>query len=374
MIINNSKPVIKEVMYFTIFTILCLNFFSVYFTSIKVNATGSGSILKPFTSLVQAGSIMQDGKYYFNINGQTFITRVNIQRGGGWILVAAGNSATTETSYTTSTNLDLRSDKILPTSVISTLTDTHEVRINATNRPQDLDIVSRDPVVINRLLNYTTLSFDQINNEVRTQWSGFETGNPLAKSATPCVGTNTTLDKSIIQNCGNNAGINWSVSLGREASRGTNRSDNLHLWVRAKPPKTIQRIAVFYSGINSSFTTHFGMRILDQNGSPYPNRAWIITSAVSTAVDNLVGQFPENADLRADTNANAQITLQWNGVGAPGGFRGFITQQLRQDKTSTRLQSSTVTYLGGATVVNSYSYNPILNYETTYNKIPARIF
>jgi hypothetical protein len=98
------------------------------FTAFNIDVKAAGSIVNPFTTLSQAGEVKLPGKYYFNINGKTFISYVNTQRGGGWVLVAGGNYTTVETAYSQSTDINQRSDKILPPDVVAALTDTYEVR------------------------------------------------------------------------------------------------------------------------------------------------------------------------------------------------------------------------------------------------------
>jgi hypothetical protein len=345
------------------------------FTAFNIDVKAAGSIANPFTTLSQAGEVKLPGKYYFNINGKTFISYVNTQRGGGWVLVAGGNYATTETAYTKSTDLDQRSDKILPPDVVAALTDTYEVRINATNRPHQLDIVSRDATVKSRLLSYTTLGYDTLADELKTKWSGFDTLGKINRvSSSACVGYNNSLDKGIIDNCGNASGLRWVVANNAESVSGVNRQDNLHLWVRGRPKRLITKVKMEYQGVMTSYTIFNTVRILDQTGAQYPAGAWKIIEQFNLGYGSaLIGQNVEAAAIQPIGNQRGYLVIEHTGIGAQSGFRGW-TANYRIDANSTQLLSATATFEDNTTVVNSIGgTRPAANNHTTWCPIAARV-
>lgn len=171
--------------------------------SLDANGQTGGSPADAFTSLGQAWFATVDGLYWFNIGGTLFTTFV--EAGNGWVLAASGNASISESSYSTTTNLTLQSDQILPTAIYTSTLVT-DVRMNSTAGPSiPFDVQSSDITVLDNLQNNRTLSVGT-NSE---DWSGIGTARLLRT----CPSENSTLSTHIYHACGQGENLFWLVGL-----------------------------------------------------------------------------------------------------------------------------------------------------------------
>jgi len=189
----------------------------------------SGTSGDPFTALGNAHNVPSSGIYYFNVGGNSFSTYV--EAGSGWILIASGSSATTESSYTYSTSLTLQSDDILPAAVYNTSSLVTGVRMTATSGPNTpLDVVSVNSTVLDNLKNNRTLSV----NTNYTSW----TGTGTARLQRSCSSNNSSLQTRIYHACGVNTNMHWQVGQNTDHERvnlSAASKNDLNLWVKAEP-------------------------------------------------------------------------------------------------------------------------------------------
>lgn len=202
--------------------------FIITFQSSILLFSQTGTEGDPYISLGQAWFVPSNGIYHFNIGGTTFSTYV--ESGNGWILMASGNSSTTESSYGTSTTLTLQSDSILPSSIYTSALIT-DVRMNATSGPNiPFDVQSSNATVLGNLQNDRTLSVG--TNKI--DWTGTGTGR-LKRN---CASGSASLSLRIYHACGNIGNMHWQVGDNNShekivLSNGT--KNDLNLWIRATP-------------------------------------------------------------------------------------------------------------------------------------------
>lgn len=206
----------------------------------------AGTSGDPYTSLGQAWFVSSDGIYHFNIGGTTFSTYV--EAGNGWILVASGSSATTESSYPATTTLTLQSDRILPVSIY-TSTSVTDVRMNATSGSNlPFDVQSSNATVLTNLQNDRTLSVGTNN----TDWSGSGT----ARLTRSCASRNNSLSTHIYHACGETGNLHWQVGQNTNHERVAHSSaakNDLNLWIRtASVPLPIVLLNFSADVINNS--------------------------------------------------------------------------------------------------------------------------
>ncbi len=179
-----------------------------------------------FTALGQAYHVHASGEYWFNIGGEFFSTFVEM--GDGWLLVASGNSETSESTYSRMNGLQLQSDGILPALIYSSPLIT-EVRMNASGGPGlPFDVQSSNATVLDNLRNDRTLSVGTNSSD----WTGVGTANLFRG----CPSIDQSLATLIYHACGYPPGMFWAVGLNSEFekinSQLVNKND-LNLWIRA---------------------------------------------------------------------------------------------------------------------------------------------
>ncbi len=179
----------------------------------------------PFTSLDQASNATTSGIYHFNVSGDVFSTYV--EGGTGWILIASGDSSTTESSYGRTSALVLQSDMVLVPSIYANSNIT-AVRMNATSGPgMPFDVVSTDAAVLTNLRNDMTLSI----NTNSTEW----TGPGVTRLVRNCPSRIGDLTTNIYHSCGNFTGVHWQVGQNSSQEKVIFNSDknNLNLWIQS---------------------------------------------------------------------------------------------------------------------------------------------
>ena len=195
--------------------------------SLQVSAQ-SGTENDPYTTLAQAWLVPTDGTYHFNINQQSFSTYV--EEGNGWILIASGNSVTTESLYSTVNSLTLQSDAILPNTIYTSEFIT-SVRINATHGPNNpFDVQSSNHNVILNLKNDRTLSVNTNSND----WLGIGTERLIRT----CASNNKSLSTNIYHACGQRNNMHWQVgkfSSHEKINYSDVSKNDLNLWVKTTP-------------------------------------------------------------------------------------------------------------------------------------------
>ncbi len=204
----------------------------------------AGTSNDPFTSLGQAWFAPSSGIYHFKIGTTTFSSHV--EAGNGWILIASGNSATDESSYSTTSALTLQSDAILPSSIYTSPL-INAVRMNATSGPSiPFDVQSSNAAVLSNLRSNKTLSYNTNSNN----WTGVGTDR-LTRG---CPGNNKSLNTHIYHACGTSTNMHWQVGQFTNHERvalADNVKSDLNLWVRtASVPLPIQLLhfnAYFHS-------------------------------------------------------------------------------------------------------------------------------
>ena len=186
----------------------------------------TGTSGDPYTALGQVWHVPSDGIYYFDIGGTAFSTYV--EAGSGWLLIASGIGATTESSYSTTSSLTLQSDLILPASIYTSALIT-AVRMNATGGPNlPFDVESSNATVLANLQNDRTLSVGTNSSD----W----TGTGTAKLARSCASGNASLSSRIYHACGNADNMHWQVGRKTEHEKidySSATKNDLNLWVRA---------------------------------------------------------------------------------------------------------------------------------------------
>ncbi len=202
-----------------------------------VTGSGSGTAADPFTSM-SAAYFVDDGVYYFNIDGETFSSYVdNTTNGGGWILVASGDGSQSG-AYTENRNMTKRSNSVLPPAVVSKLSARKEVRIQAETGENAglLDIVSSDTNVLERFDAYE--AFGRRNDEDMTQqWTGIGVSYLSAGCNTQAGSGNATnyeFTHNIIHACDNPNGTHWLPGGQLEkVDHSQTNGTGLNLWVRS---------------------------------------------------------------------------------------------------------------------------------------------
>ncbi len=221
-----------------------------------------GSPGSPYTDLGQAWHVPSDGVYHFDISGNTFSTYV--ETGTGWILIASGSAATTESFYTTTTALTLQSDAILPATIYASVLITG-VRMNATSGPSTpFDVQSSNATVLSNLQNDRTLS-------VGTN-SGNWTGTGTARLARSCASNNNSLSTHIYHSCGNNGNLHWQVgqiNTHEKIVESNSSKNDLNLWVRAEPVELPIRLLNFDATFHTSGSVYLDWQTASELQNDY---------------------------------------------------------------------------------------------------------
>ena len=222
----------------------------------------NGSAGTPFLALSKAYEVPSSGIYYFNISGQTFSSYVEM--GTGWILAVSGDGSTTESSYSTTTNLTLQSDQILPAAIYTAVNIT-EVRMNATSGPGNaFDVMSSAPAVLNNLQNNRILSWSTNASD----WSGQGTSY-LQRN---CAGNTGTLSTHIYHACGNGSNLHWQVgkitSHEKLIFSNANKND-LNLWIRVNQQVLPIELNYFKAELNTNCAMNFSWSTSSENNNSH---------------------------------------------------------------------------------------------------------
>ncbi len=181
---------------------------------------------KRFTSIGMARNVKYASQYYFNIGGNKFSTQVTSD---GWVLIAAGNRSTNESSYNQVSDLYYDSDSILNSGIVNSFTNIEQVRVQATNESWlenklPHDVVTSDSHTINDIIAFRTFGHEQSDNAT---WECKNAGdancstqigrmkiNAGPDSDKPNGCNSDDLDKHLYFACNNATGFIWTHSDG----------------------------------------------------------------------------------------------------------------------------------------------------------------
>jgi hypothetical protein len=198
------------------------------------NACNDGSSAsRAFTSLGQARSVSSAGTYFFKIAGQQFSTYVDAN---GYIQIAIdfGNGSGNLPQSNTLTNA---TRGILSTDALATLTTATSVRISHSGG--NLDILSTNATLLNRVTTNTTLHQGTLDNTINDTWTGTNS-TAITVDATCTSSRGTSLHQNIAHLCGNTSGFHWIPNTGVQRIRHSSGSftgeigntESFTLWVQ----------------------------------------------------------------------------------------------------------------------------------------------
>lgn len=195
------------------------------------------SPLTPFTSLAQAHSALafyshyKAGDYFFNLDGQTFKTRVTDD---GWVLIASSNGSTPAAALTAHTVISLQSDRILQPAALAEL-DIDEIRITSpVSKLDNFDMRTNNATNIARLKNNQTLANNFDLSGLKTWWGTHEAN--MSNASCSDWGHGTVLSDNVIGHCGDaTQGFHWQGARGYETVTWATPTprDDMNLWVRS---------------------------------------------------------------------------------------------------------------------------------------------
>ena len=329
---------------------LLLALCGVFFGITMFAQDGSGA--DPFTDIGQARDVTAAGLYSFNIDGSYYTTYVDAE---GYIQVAVdfgdGLGALNQSGY-----LEGTSRGILDAGSVATLSEATEVRI--TSSVGNLDARSSNPVLIDRVANFTSLKSGSADNAANNDWTGVGSANLRVDATT--VRARLPLSVEIFHTFGNGSGFHWYPERGDQALTHNNdiaANEKLTLWVRGAvytPPT---------GGLGSSaypFTLLRKARSVTTTGIHYFRLNGI---SFSTLADP-GGYVQVAVDYGYGAEALPQVTA------IAGGSRGILTPAALATLTeATQIRmTSTVPGTLEATTTNGELLRRIRSNETLKNR------
>lgn len=221
----------RRVHLFLLIFLFCL--YPYWFFAQTCNGTSPS---KAFTSLGQARNVASPGIYFFNLNGTSFSTYVDVN---GFVLVAQdfGDGIG---SLVQSTALTSLTRGILTPTVLSKLTSTNKVRLSHSNGV--VDATTTNATIINRVVQNTTLHQGINDNGINDFWTG--TGSIyLTNDASATTPNGSLLHQNVFHARGNSTTTTWIPKENYQravwSSGEIPSSQNLRLWVQADPVNLI---------------------------------------------------------------------------------------------------------------------------------------
>ena len=275
---------------------------------------GQGTVAKPFTDMTAAYEVKTNGIYHFNIGGQSFSTYIdNATNGGGWMLVASSEADTSEggVGYPEVNNLTLQSDKILNQSIVTTLSDRTQLRMNATSGPNTpFDVTTSSNLVLQRFDAFTELDYNPMGDgALSTRWSGTVTNSINLAAISACDGGFYPLNKRVIHNCGNSNGVHWAQDVGGlERLSNSSAKNDLNLWVRTNKKQNLKLWLKSDAGVTGGSSVSswadqsvFGLDATNSVSSKQPN------ATANTMNFNPVVTFDGSDDILKGPSGNTAI-------------------------------------------------------------------
>ncbi|MBI2269961.1 MAG: T9SS type A sorting domain-containing protein [Bacteroidetes bacterium] len=233
----------------------------------------SGSSGDPFTAVGQTLGVTSAGTYYFNLDGVTFNTYVDIN---GYVQVAIdfGNGTG---DLPAGTSLTTGSRGILNSTVLASLASITEVRISSSTG--NVDVVTLNSTIISRVKNNQTLDQGAVDNAINNDWTGTNAGCFTCDAS--CNNGVGNLHQNIFHPCGNGGGFHWvqSSDAQREIwnSGEVTNETSFHLWVRdANYPLPIKLLNF------RSLATDIGVKLMWETASEINNDYFIVERSKDT--------------------------------------------------------------------------------------------